>query len=259
MKWFSILLLASPLWSQSSGNVTMILFPGTPSGSCNSRQIALNQATGQLYTCNASAWQVIAGGPGGGGGVSNFSAGNLANLFTTNVSNPTTTPNLAFTLSQAPAQSMLGNATSASGLPTWITIPTGGGSNPLNGCTTPSLGVLICDNSIQGGTGPVALITLPYASTGLPAPPAGAAAGIAANASGQLFTSTGNGAAFLPISSGGGGGNGAASSLVFGSNSLPLSNSIPGNGQFLMYDGSQILGATINGGGGPTGGVTIVN
>jgi hypothetical protein len=63
-------------------------------------------------------------GPGGGGGgsgtVTNFSAGNLGPLFTTSVANPSTTPNLSFSLSTAGAHAFLGNNTGSTAAPTYV-------------------------------------------------------------------------------------------------------------------------------------------
>jgi hypothetical protein len=57
-----------------------------------------------------------------GGTVSSFSAGNLSPLFTTTVTNPTTTPALSFTLSNAAAHTFFGNNTAASAAPGFETI-----------------------------------------------------------------------------------------------------------------------------------------
>jgi hypothetical protein len=63
-------------------------------------------------------------GPGGGGGgtgtVTNFSAGNLGPLFSTSVANPSTTPNLSFSLSTAGAHAFLGNNTGSIAAPTYV-------------------------------------------------------------------------------------------------------------------------------------------
>ena len=58
-------------------------------------------------------------GLSGGGTVSSFSSGNLSPIFTTSVSNPTTTPALAFSLSNAAANTYLGNATGSSAAPSY--------------------------------------------------------------------------------------------------------------------------------------------
>lgn len=63
--------------------------------------------------------QAGGGGGGGGGTVTNFTSGNLSPLFTTSVTNPTTTPNLAFTLSTAGANTHYANATGSTGAPSF--------------------------------------------------------------------------------------------------------------------------------------------
>jgi len=55
--------------------------------------------------------QAGGGGGGGGGTLTNFSAGNLSPLFTTSVTNPTTAPNLTFSLTDAGSHTYFGNAT----------------------------------------------------------------------------------------------------------------------------------------------------
>lgn len=55
----------------------------------------------------------------GGGTVSEVSVGNLSPLFTTSVTNPTSTPSVAYTLSNAAANTYLGNATGSSGAPSY--------------------------------------------------------------------------------------------------------------------------------------------
>ncbi len=58
-------------------------------------------------------------GLSGGGTVSSFSSGNLSPLFTTSVANPTTTPALSFSLSNAGANTYFGNATGSSAAPSF--------------------------------------------------------------------------------------------------------------------------------------------
>lgn len=198
------------------------------------------------------------GGGGGTGTVTSFSAGALSPLFTTNVATASTTPALSFVLSQAPANTMLGNSGASSAVPSWIPIPTPGGGG-LAGCTTAVSGALVCNVSVQGGTGTVGELTLPYASTGLPTPPSTAVAAIAANNAGQLFWSPGNGTAFTAIGSGGGGGTGVATSLQFGSTVIPLESTPPAVGEYLTYDGTNIVSNALPGAAAvPIGGVTIV-
>lgn len=66
------------------------------------------------------AWSKITGAPTiGSGTVTSFSAGDLSPLFTTTETNPTTTPALAFALSNAAANSWFGNASGTSGAPSY--------------------------------------------------------------------------------------------------------------------------------------------
>jgi len=77
--------------------------------------------SGQVLTSNgggAPSWTTLVGG--GGGTVTNFSSGNLSPLFTTSVTNATTTPALSFTLSNAGAYTILGNNTNASAAPAYF-------------------------------------------------------------------------------------------------------------------------------------------
>jgi len=71
-----------------------------------------NTTTNQFNYFNGTSWVAI-----GSGSVTNFSSGNLSPLFTTTVSNLTTTPSLSFTPSNIPAFTVLGNATNAPGQP----------------------------------------------------------------------------------------------------------------------------------------------
>src|SRR5580765_530212 len=56
----------------------------------------------------------------GTGSVTNFTAGNLSPLFTTNVATPSTTPALTFTLSNAGAHQFLGNNTGSPAAPAYV-------------------------------------------------------------------------------------------------------------------------------------------
>lgn len=57
--------------------------------------------------------------PATSGTVTSFSAGDLSPLFTTSVANPTTTPALTFSLSNAASGTLFGNFTGASGAPSF--------------------------------------------------------------------------------------------------------------------------------------------
>ena len=75
-----------------------------------------NTTANSFYFYNGSAWTAIGGG---GGGVSSFSSGNLSPLFTTSVTNSTSTPSQSFSLSSAGAHTFLGNSTGSSAAPSY--------------------------------------------------------------------------------------------------------------------------------------------
>lgn len=193
-----VMLCTVSAWPQASGNVTMSLWSGAPTGTCNAlRQLAQNTATGDLYTCpTTAAWHLTGSG----------------------------------------------------------------GTTTLNGCTNTTPGQFVCTNSITGGTGPVGQLTLPFAGTGLPSPPTTAIASVAADATGHLWWSPGSGTAYVQIlTQGTSTTTGAANALTFGSLTFPLTSTttlIPTAGQFLQYNGTQIVGAVPAGV--QVGGVTTI-
>ena len=71
---------------------------------------------------------------GGDGTVTNFSAGNLSPLFTTNVATPTTTPALSFNLSNCNQYQVFGRVVAGTGAPSYVTL------NPIafNGLAIPN-------------------------------------------------------------------------------------------------------------------------
>lgn len=79
---------------------------------------------------------------GGDGTVTNFSAGNLSPLFTTNVATPTTTPALSFNLSNCNQYQVFGRVVAGTGAPSYVSL------NPIafNGLSLPN-------NQIAYGTG----------------------------------------------------------------------------------------------------------
>jgi hypothetical protein len=89
----------------------------------------LDSLAGLAYTGNAlkvvrvnageTAFELATAG-GGSGTVTTFSSGNLSPLFTTSVSNPTTTPALSFSLSTVGAHAFLGNNTGSVAAPAYV-------------------------------------------------------------------------------------------------------------------------------------------
>ena len=72
-----------------------------------------------LVDCTGTVTLVSSGGGGGSGTVTTVSIGNLSPLFTAGVTNPTTTPAIAFALSNAGANTYFGNATGSTGVPSY--------------------------------------------------------------------------------------------------------------------------------------------
>ena len=70
----------------------------------------------------------LGGGGGGSGTVTSVSTGNLSPLFTAAIANPTTTPALSFTISNAGALSLLGNPTGSAAAPVYTSSPVVSGS-----------------------------------------------------------------------------------------------------------------------------------
>ena len=96
-------------------------------GTATQGALAFNPPPAALYVFNSSLgkwvpWPGTSGG-GGSGTVLSFSASNLTPLFTTSVATATTTPALTFTLTNAPANSVLGNPTGTVGTPSYTSSP----------------------------------------------------------------------------------------------------------------------------------------
>lgn len=212
-----------------------------------------------LVATTAFVQQAIAGccgGGGGGAGVASFNG-------RTGTVVPATGD---YIFSQVTGAAPLANPT-FTGIPRADTAPVGtnstqlattafvianagtGGGTSLQGCATSTPGNLVCDNSIQGGTGNVGLLTMPYSSAGLPTPPSGALAAIAPDATGHLFWSPGNSTAFAAIGSGGGG-QGTAGVTTF--------NGRSGDVMPQASDYSEFFAPAGSGGVPQLGGVTIV-
>lgn len=85
-----------------------------------------NTTTPTLRQFSLAGWTSVAGG--GGGGVSSVGATGNA-VVTTTVTNPTTTPLIALTLTSAPANTVLSNSTGSAAAPTYTTTPAFTGSS----------------------------------------------------------------------------------------------------------------------------------
>lgn len=97
----------------------------------------------------------------GAGTVSSFSSGNLSPLFTTSVTNPTTTPALSFTLSNAAANTWFGNNTGGAATPSYNSAGTVTRTNDANVTMTlggtPTNSVLNSFSMTLGWVGQLAL------------------------------------------------------------------------------------------------------
>jgi len=81
--------------------------------------VVLNGGTGISITGSYPNFTITNDYPSLGGTVTNFSAGNLSPLFTTSVSNSSTTPALSFALSNAAANTVFAGPNGGSGAPTF--------------------------------------------------------------------------------------------------------------------------------------------
>jgi hypothetical protein len=81
--------------------------------------LTYNNSTGVFGLGFTTADTLRWGSGSGSGTVTNFSSGNLSPLFTTSVSNATSTPDLSFSLSNASAYTVFGNNTGSSATPSY--------------------------------------------------------------------------------------------------------------------------------------------
>jgi hypothetical protein len=71
----------------------------------------------------AASLNLGGGGGGGSGTVTDFTSGDLSPLFTTSVATSSSTPALTFSLTNAAANTFLGNNTGSSGAPAYVKVP----------------------------------------------------------------------------------------------------------------------------------------
>lgn len=176
----------------------------TPVTSTNSNNAIplIGDATRQQVFITATASDI-----GGAGTVTSFSAGNLSPLFTTSVADPTTTPALSFSLSNAGANTYFGNATGGSAAPSFtaagaltkvddtnVTLTLGGSpTTALLGSTSLTLGWTGQLAVARGGTGLGSATAYAVLCGGTTS--TGAFQSIASvGSSGQVLTSNGAGA-----------------------------------------------------------------
>ncbi|MCX6300986.1 MAG: hypothetical protein NTW82_02275, partial [Bacteroidia bacterium] len=135
---------------QAPTNVTTTYALTLPSDAGSVNQVLTNTGSGNL------SWTTPTTGT-----VTSFSAGDLSPLFTTIETNPTTTPALSFTLSNAGAYTVFGNNTAASATPAYFTPVLASALFQNQGATTsvlhgnatgnPSWGQIV-NNDITNGT-----------------------------------------------------------------------------------------------------------
>ena len=115
---------------------------------------------------NGSVTYGTAGGGGGSGTVTNFSSGNLSPLFTTSVSNPTTTPSLSFSAVSQAQNLVYASPNGSSGTPSFRKVVVG----DISASGTPSANTYLRGDGTWG--------TMPTTSTAKLSTPNGSQAGI---------------------------------------------------------------------------------
>ena len=97
-----------------------------PATTGTSAQLLANNGTGGFSNVTVGSGLTLSAGTlsssSSGGSVTSFSSGSLSPLFSTSVATATTTPALSFSLSNAAANTILGNNTSSSAAPAYNTV-----------------------------------------------------------------------------------------------------------------------------------------
>lgn len=133
LKYLSLFFIPLAILAQPSQR--LIYVTSDPSGACNNAAaLQWNPNTGNFFGCVSGTWTKLNGSGGGGSGtVTSFSSGNLSPLFTTTVTHSTTTPTLAFTLSNVAQNSVFaGPSSGGSNVPSFQTAPTISAANMTN-------------------------------------------------------------------------------------------------------------------------------
>lgn len=219
--------------------------------------IALSQLTqsgatsNQVVTWTGSAW---APANAGSGTVTSVSTGNLSPLFTASFSNPTTTPLLSFSLTNAIAHGILSNTSGSAGAPAYNALSITAGTGLTGGgalATSPTISLTNPVDPTLGGTGiatatPYGVVvgegTSPFNVTAAGTSGYPLIANTSADPTFQQLSLSGAGVTgALGISNGGTGqatAGAAISALIAGS---------PSSGQVLEWNGSNWVPATVSG------------
>lgn len=211
--------------------------------------------TGSTQCLHVSSSGVVSGtgtdcGTGSGGGVTSFTSANLSPLFTTSYGSGVGAVSQTFALDNAAACNIFGNPTGSLGAPVYfgLTSPLVCSGGALAGPTIVTSAASLTNNAVVIGGGGQATSTITVATTTTYAlfATAGAPA-FRAVVNGDLpgtgsttvngTTCTLGSTCSLPLSAG----------LLFGSTSLPSSSTAPTTGQFLEWNGTNIIGGTPSG------------
>lgn len=112
------LLLAFAAVAQAQDTTTPVISSTSDPSACSAGKLYINtNSPGKVWARIAGGCVRVDGIGAGTGSVTNFSAGDLAPLFTTTEATTTTTPALSFVLSNAAAHTFFGNNTAGSAAP----------------------------------------------------------------------------------------------------------------------------------------------
>jgi hypothetical protein len=113
------------------------IFIGPPdeisSASQQTPLLGIDSLNDVLYTNVGNGWNPVSSGGGGGDGtVTSVSSGNLSSLFTSSVSNASTTPSITYASVPQAANTVFGNFTSGTTSPSFSSTPTFSAANLTN-------------------------------------------------------------------------------------------------------------------------------
>jgi hypothetical protein len=165
------------------------------------------------------------------GTLTNLSVSGLSPLFTTNVATATTTPSVTFTMTQAPAGTMLGNSGSTAATPNWISIPQSGVTS-----------VFTRTGQVAAQSGDYAAFYPPINNAHLTGTPTAPTVGTGDSSTSIATTAWVRAQGFTTPT---GGGN--ATGLIFPGTPetiIPIGTPAPTAGQVLTFNGTSIVGGS---------------